>query len=307
MRVCIAGGTGFIGAALTRHWLDRGARITVLSRRSQEPSGTSGLLTFLSWDDPAWRRAVAEADVVVNLAGATISRRWTPSYKQEILNSRLRVTRQLVEALGAPGQSPPRGRRVLISGSAVGYYGPAGDLALTERNAPGEDFLATVCARWEAAARPVEDLGIRLVLLRIGLVLGRDGGVLPRMLLPFRFGLGGVLGSGRQWVSWIHIDDLCRLIIFAAQHEQLSGPVNATAPEPVTNERLTRAIARVLRRPAFLRVPAAALRLVLGEMATLLLDGQRVLPERARQAGFAWHFKDIDAALADLLGHSRRG
>lgn len=310
-RVCITGGTGFVGSALTRHWLERGADVTIISRAAAQAAparagGPDGAATArrVSWDDEAgWRQAVAGADVIVNLAGATISRRWTPAYKQEILNSRLRVTRRLVEALGAPeALDRPTGRRpVLISASAVGYYGPAGDQPLTERTTPGDDFLATVSARWEAAARPAEDLDVRLVLLRIGLVLGREGGVLPRMLLPFRIGLGGALGSGRQWVSWIHIDDLCRLMIFAAEHPEFSGPLNATAPEPVTNEELTRAIARTLRRPAFMRVPAPVLRMVLGEMATLLLDGQRVMPQRAQEAGFEYRFPTIDAALRDLL------
>jgi len=262
-------------------------------------------VSVVSWDDErAWRQAVAAADIVVNLAGAPISRRWTDAYKQEILNSRLRATRRLVEALSAPRDEPrdrPPGSPVLISASAVGYYGSGGDQPFTERTAPGVDFLATVSARWEAAARPVEDAGVRLVLLRIGLVLGRDGGVLPRLLLPFRLGLGGALGSGCQWVSWIHIDDLCRLIMFAAEHAELSGPVNATAPEPVTNAGLTRALARTLRRPAFLRVPTPLLPWVLGEMSTLLLDGQRVLPERARESGFTYRFPRIDMALADLL------
>ncbi|MFS8570353.1 MAG: TIGR01777 family oxidoreductase [Thermaerobacter sp.] len=332
-RVCIAGGSGFIGSALARHWLARGAEVTILTRgttmpppslsspppspRSTPPqkgTAAAGSLRRVSWgDEPAWRRAVAQADVVVNLAGATISRRWTRAYKEEILNSRLGATRRLVEALGdpeaagdrvspgAPDASGAACRPVLVNASAVGYYGPSGDLPLTERNAPGEDFLATVCARWEAAARPAEDAGARVVLLRIGLVLGRDGGVLPRMLLPFRLGLGGVLGSGRQWVSWIHIDDLCRLIIFAAENPAIRGPLNATAPEPVTNRQFTRALARTLGRPAFLRVPAAALRLVLGEMSTLLLDGQRVIPQRALDAGFEFRFPTIEAALTDLL------
>ena len=225
--------------------------------------------------------------------------------RERIRTSRVESTQRLVRAIARR----PAGRRpaVLVCASAVGYYGSRGDEVLEESAAPGEGFLADVCREWEAAAAQAQASGLRVVSLRIGIVLAREGGALPRLALPFRLGLGARLGDGRQWFPWIHIDDLCRLMIFAAEHPEFSGPLNATAPEPVTNEELTRAIARTLRRPAFMRVPAPVLRMVLGEMATLLLDGQRVMPQRAQEAGFEYRFPTIDAALRDRRDGSGAG
>lgn len=313
MRVVIAGGTGFIGRALTRAWLDAGAAVTVVSRRAgggagrRLPAGAA----VVAWDDPAWRDAVRAADVVVNLAGATIARfPWTAAYKQTILESRVATTRRLVEAIcrqgdgagaeAGAGDGSPR-TRVLVNGSAIGYYGDGGDRILTEDDGPGDDFLARVVRAWEDAARPAADAGVRLVLVRTGHVLGRGGGFLGKVLPPFRLGLGGPFGDGRQWLSWIHVDDYCRLVRFAAETGALSGPVNGTAPNPVTNAEFARVLGRVLGRPAVLRVPAGVLRAALGEMAGLLLEGQRVIPARAQAAGFSYGFPELRGALEDLL------
>ena len=272
--------------------------MTVITRHPQAvqrqlPEGVGAV----GWDDEGrWRDQVAGADVVVNLAGATISRRWTRAYRQRILESRLRATRSIADAMAGVGRP-----QVLITASAVGYYGSEPERTLTEDDGPGHDFLATVAAQWEAAAQAVASDDVRVVRLRIGTVLGVTGGALPRLLLPLRLGLGGPLGSGKQWLSWIHLDDLVRLILFAAETPALAGPVNATAPHPVTNEEFTRVLARLLGRPAWLRVPGWLLRLVLGEMATLLLEGQRVLPVRALAAGFDFRFPELEPALRDLL------
>ncbi|PZN10023.1 MAG: TIGR01777 family protein, partial [Bacillota bacterium] len=219
--------------------------------------------------------------------------------KERILQSRLRATRALVQAMEA-AQRPPR---LLLSGSAVGYYGPRGDEVVTETGRPGTDFLSRVSVAWEEEARRAEAAGVRVALLRTGVVLAREGGALPRLVLPFRFFAGGPLGSGRQWVPWIHLDDLVDLITFLLGSDDAAGPYNGTAPEPVTNREFARVLGRVLGRPAWLPAPAPALRLVLGEMAdALLLSGQRAVPERALAAGFRFRYPDLEKALRHLLG-----
>ena len=240
------------------------------------------------------------ADVVINLAGESIAaRRWNPAQKRRIRESRLHATGALVEAISRC-QAPPK---VLISGSAVGYYGPCGDETVTEQFSPGRDFLSEVCRQWEDEALRAEGYGVRVVLLRTGLVLGRHGGALPRMLLPFRLFLGGPLGSGRQWVSWIHIEDVVGLIRYLMEHPHASGPFNVTAPEPRRNREFCCIVARVLHRPCWFPAPAPALRLVLGEMAdALLLSGQKAIPQRALDLGYNFRYVDLARALEDLLG-----
>jgi uncharacterized protein (TIGR01777 family) len=228
----------------------------------------------------------------VNLAGEPVAQRWTAEAKRRIRDSRVDGTRRLVEALGNSRARPP----VLVSASATGYYGDRGDEVLTENSGPGSDFLAGTCVEWEAAAQRAERIGIRVVLLRIGIVLGR-GGALKKMLPAFRAGVGGTLGSGRQWMSWIHIDDLVKLALFTIQHE-MSGPVNAVSPDPVTNAGFTTALSGVLHRPAILPVPKIALRAVYGEMAGIMTSSQRVIPAAARKAGFVFEHDEIGAALS---------
>lgn len=300
MRVVVTGGTGFIGATLVSALLRDGHAVAVLTRR---PAAVPPGAEAVAWDARsagAWRRALAGADAVVNLAGESIAaRRWTPAQRQRILESRVAATRALVEALAGASPRP----RVLVSGSAVGYYGPRGDEEVTEADPPGDDFLARVCVAWEAEARRAEGFGVRVALLRTGVVLGRGGGVLPRFLLPFRLFVGGPLGHGRQWLPWIHLDDLVRLIRFLLEHDDAVGPFNGTAPRPVRQEEFCRTLARVLRRPCWLRVPAPLLRLTLGELAdALILSGQRAVPARASQLGFRFHHPELEGALRHLLG-----
>ncbi len=298
MRILLTGGTGLIGRALCRHWKSQGHELIVWSRRPQEVpglcSGARGIdrLEALSGAEPP--------DAVVNLAGAPIADRpWTSARRQLLWSSRIELTEHLVDWLGSLARPP----RVLLSGSAVGWYGDGGERLLDEDSAAGnEDFGSQLCFAWEEAAQRAEALGIRVIRLRTAPVLAPAGGMLARLRLPFSLGLGGRLGSGRQWMPWIHLDDEVGLIDFLLQHEDCAGPYNACAPQTVRNAEFTRALARALHRPACLPAPAWALRLALGELSGLLLGGQHLQPRRALEAGYRFRFPDLDAALADLLG-----
>jgi len=289
MRVVIAGGTGFLGAALVRHLQDEGHAVTVLTRRPERRH-------HVRWDPNGpvteWAHGLENADAVVNLVGAPINARWTAAYKQALWNSRVNVTRSLVAAMRSVQRIPP----VLVNASAIGIYGPRGDEPLTEASPTGSGFLADLGRAWEqealAASPPT-----RVVVLRTGIVLARDGGALPQLALPLRLFVGGPVGSGRQYVSWIHRDDWTAMVVWALGREAVAGPLNATAPDPATNQELTGALGRVLHRPAFLKAPAFAVRLVLGEMAEAVLTGQRVLPEKARSLGFEFRHPRLEPAL----------
>lgn len=241
--------------------------------------------------------AVEKADAVIHLAGETVAQRWTPAVKERIRESRVRGTQLLVEAL----ERQPRRPEVLISASATGYYGSRGDEILTEHSAPGKDFLAEVCQAWEAAADEAGRLGIRVVKLRFGVVLGKEGGALAQMLPAFQWGVGGKLGSGGQWMSWIHIEDAVELAVSALRDASLAGAVNACAPGPVRNEEFTDTLASVLRRPALFTIPEKMLRLLYGEMAEILLASQRAMPEAALKAGFRFQHPELRGALSNLL------
>ena len=297
MRVLVAGGTGLVGAPLCRALGGAGHAVTVVSR---DPTRVNG--TAIGWD--ALPGAVREADALVNLAGEPIAaRRWSTAQKQRIHGSRVDATRKLVGAVAAADRRPA----VLVNASAIGWYGSRGDEALDETAPPGTGFLAGVCEAWEREALAAEALGLRVVRLRIGVVLASEGGALARMLPVFRAFLGGPLGSGRQWMSWIHRGDLVGLVIEALAREAYRGAVNATAPEPATNAEFAAALGRVLARPARLRTPALVLRLALGEMSEMLLTGQRVLPAVAARLGYAWRHPDLESALRVTLGHAGPG
>jgi hypothetical protein len=246
-----------------------------------------------------WADAVNGAGAVINLAGESIAaKRWSTAQKRRILDSRLQATRSLVSAIGAAASPPP----VFVSGSAVGYYGPLGDEVVTEDHAPGRDFLADVGVQWEAEAMRASGR-TRVVCIRTGIVLERDGGALPQMLPPFWFGAGGPVGSGRQYWPWIHRQDWLNLVRFAIQTSAVVGALNATAPRPVTNREFARTLGRVLRRPAFMPAPGFALRLALGEMAEgLLLSGQRAIPAKAEQLGYTFAFRELELALRAIFG-----
>jgi len=296
MKILIAGGSGFLGRALVHACRADGHEVQVLTRHPRD----AGDVGWSAEANGAWVTALERSDAVVNLAGEGIAdQRWTTRRKAAILDSRVTSTRALVDAIRACREPP----RILISGSAIGFYGVGAETPCTEESGAGSDFLAKVCQSWEQTANVAAGVA-RVVLLRTGVVLARDGGALPRMALPFRFFAGGRLGSGRQYVSWIHLDDWVEMVRWALGNGEVSGPINLTAPAPVTNAEFTRALAAALRRPALFPVPGLALRVVLGtEMAdSLLLGGQRVLPARAQRQGFQFRFATIESALRRIFG-----
>jgi uncharacterized protein (TIGR01777 family) len=288
MNITITGGTGFVGRAVRAHLEASGHRVTVLSR-----SGAG------SWDPltgPPPESSLAEADAIVHLAGEPIAQRWTQAAKQRIWESRSTGTRNLVYGLSTLSRRP----KVLVSASGVGIYGDRGDEVLTESSKPGKGFLPEVAVEWERQANLAASLGVRVVTLRIGMVLG-PGGALAKMLPVFRFGMGGVLGKGSQWMSWITLEDLARLIAVSIERESLTGPVNAVAPGVVTNRLFTAALGGAVRRPAVLPVPSFAVRLMFGEMASVVLESQRAVPEKALGAGFSFQHPELRAALDSVL------
>ncbi|MBX9912896.1 MAG: TIGR01777 family oxidoreductase [Pseudomonadaceae bacterium] len=298
MHILLTGGTGLIGRRLCRYWLTQGHQLTVCSRQPQRVAALCGssvraIGTLAEYGE-------GPLDAVVNLAGAPIADRpWTSKRKALLLASRVALSAQLVTWLDSRAQRP----QVLISGSAVGWYGDGGEHVLTEASpAVGDDFAAQLCTAWEFEAQQAQALGIRVVIVRTGLVLANEGGFLARLLLPFKLALGGPIGNGRQWMPWIHLDDQVRLIDFLIGQNSLIGVFNACAPQPVRNADFARALGRVLHRPALLPAPAWLLRLGLGELAGLLLGGQRALPNRLLAAGFEFTFNDLPSALNDLLG-----
>jgi uncharacterized protein (TIGR01777 family) len=304
MRVVIAGGSGLLGGLLGDALQREGHDLVVLTRGQARRNGGTRYVTWTP-DGTAsgpWTTEIEGASAVVNLAGESIAgHRWTARHKERIRESRVMATRSLVTAIGHAAQPPG----VLISGSAVGYYGPCGDEVVTESTLAGGDFLASVAVAWEAEALAAEDR-TRVVLIRTGIVLARDGGALPEMLPPFWFGAGGPVGSGRQYWPWIHWRDWVDLARFAIRTPALSGPLNATAPAPVTNRDFARALGRAIRRPAFMPAPAFALRLLLGEMAdALLLSGQRAVPAKAEELGFSFTYGAVDHALQAIFRSPR--
>ena len=301
MRIAITGATGFVGRALLPLLADRGHDGVALVRARPGRTAPAHGRAYVPFDSESVKAALEGVDAVVNLAGENLlSRRWNESVQADLRASRIETTRVLVEAMGALA-SPPA---VLVSASAIGIYGPRGADEPCPEDDPGDDgsFLATLCRDWEAQAAKAAEAGqdgTRVVLLRMGMVLGKEGG-LKKMETPFQLGLGGRVGSGGQVVSWIHVEDLCRLIVFCLDNDSLGGPVNATAPHPVNNAELTKAFAAQLRRPAFLPVPAFAVKLMFGGAAAVLLTGQHVLPTAAEAAGFTFRHETIEAALADI-------
>jgi uncharacterized protein (TIGR01777 family) len=297
--ILVTGGTGFIGTALVRRLIARGDKVYVVARSPGKAERLFGGQVLIVPSLQALPETV-RIDAVVNLAGAPIfGRPWTDARKVALARSRIDTTRALVDWIADHAAKP----RVLISASAVGWYGAdRGDRMLTESAGAGGDFPAMICGAWEKEAQRAERWVARVCRLRIGLVLGRDGGMLQPMARAFRFGLGGQFGSGQQWMSWIHLEDLLALIVRAIDDPTFTGVLNAVAPHPVTNATFTRALAAAVLRPAILHAPAFALRLMLGEMATLLVDGQRVLPERADQLGFQFRYRRLPAALAEIIG-----
>ena len=297
MKILITGGTGFIGRTLCHQLLDSGHELIVLSRRPEQVTNLCGeSVTAISNLEDLSSEEIINA--IINLSGEGIADRlWTKKRKQKLLDSRINVTKQLIAYVASTRQKPS----VMISGSAVGYYGSDAETELNETTDNPDDFAQQLCKQWEAAAEAVKEHGVRLCIIRIGLVIGRDGGFVKRMLLPFKLGLGGRLGNGQQWMSWIHKEDLITIIETLLSASELEGNFNATAPQPVTNAEFSACLANNLHRPAIFPVPAIVLKLLLGEMSELLLGGQKVLPERLREQEFPFQYKSLDSALKAIL------
>ena len=301
MRALITGGTGLIGRALCRNLADDGHEAIVLTRNVTKKEGLPSQTQLVQWDAKTiegWGHLAGEVDVIVNLAGESLAEgRWTDERKRRILDSRISSGQLLLKAIEAAPKRPT----ALIQSSAVGYYGPRKDEELNEDSGPGSDYLAHVCFEWEASTAPAERMGLRWPVIRTGIVLSTEGGALPKILLPFKLFAGGPMGSGRQWWPWIHLQDQVRAIRFLMEHDSATGPFNLTAPHPLTNKDFASVVGRVMGRPALLPAPALALQVALGEMSTVLLDGQRALPHRLQELGFEFNFATLDAALRDLL------
>jgi hypothetical protein len=302
MKILMTGGTGFVGTTLARELTAKGHSVTVLMRKVESgvslPPGANSLE-----GDPtirgAWQERVPEHEAFINLAGASIFTRWTDDAKRAIRESRILTTRHLVEAM-----APRKGKEThLFSTSGAGYYGYHEDEELTEESPPGTDFLATLSREWEAEAVKATEHGVRVVLCRFGIVMGRNGGMLGEVVPIFRMFLGANLGSGNQWLSWVHETDLARIFLFLLENRGLEGPLNCTAPEPVRNSEFTETLGKVLGVPTFLPpVPGFMLRLIKGEFGGVILKGQRVLPRRLQAAGFQFHYPTLQVALSEILG-----
>lgn len=297
MNYLITGATGFIGSRVVDRLLASGHSVNYLGRKRS--TRLDGRAAFHPWDgvsEPPLD-SVPRLDVVIHLAGEPVAQRWTSEVKKRIFESRATATRHLVSGLSRLRNKPA----VLVSASAIGYYGNRGSEVLTEQSSAGNGFLAEVCVAWEQEAFRAREAGLRVAVARIATVLGRNGGALEKMLPPFRAGLGGKFGNGQQWMSWVHVDDLVDLLLFAANTADVSGPLNASSPEPVSNQVFTRELAQALHRPALIPVPEFVLRIALGEMSSFLFDSLRVQPEATERAGFQFRYPTLKETLKDVL------
>lgn len=298
MKILITGGLGFVGTQLSMRLLEKGHGVTVVDHAPQPRPYTPDAVTYVAADtttEGPWQDEVGRQDAVINLAGASIFGRWNKKTKKLIYDTRILTTKHVAAAM------PEEKNAVLCSASAVGYYGFHGDEELREKDGAGDDFLAGVCVDWEKEAQKAAEKGVRVVLTRFGIVLGKTGGALGQMIPAFKKFVGGPLGSGRQWFSWVHMEDLLRAFLFVLEYEDISGPVNFCAPNPVRNKDLAKALGKVLSRPSFVKTPALTLRLALGEFGSVLLEGQKVLPGRLLEQGFKFQFPEIEGALQALL------
>lgn len=307
MRIFLMGGTGLVGSRLMPRLLERNDEVILQTRRPDAARQKWGEACRIVAGDPmqpgAWMDAVADCDAVVNLVGEGVfNRRWRAGFKQLLRDSRIRSTEHVVQALAKAPRTAAGATKVLVNASAIGYYGAHGDEELTEASGPGDDFLAQLCVDWEGAACAAESDGVRVAVVRVGVVLDREGGALKQMMTPFKLFVGGPVGSGRQYVSWIHHADLVGLLLLALDDGRAAGPLNGTAPNPVTSKQLARALGRAMGRPSFMPAPKFMLRLVLGQVAGLVTAGQRVLPRQAQELGYSYRFPEIEGALKDLLG-----
>lgn len=297
MNCLLTGATGFIGRRLVARLLGGGHSVNYLARRRDTRLDSRAAFHYWSREGEPRLESVPRLDAVFHLAGEPVSQRWTDEVKRRIMASRVEGTRNLVSAIGGLRYKPS----VLVSTSAVGFYGNRGDEVLTELSAPGEGFLADVCKEWEAEALRAREFGLRVVLLRVAMVLGKGGGALQPMLRPFKFGVGGKFGSGKQWMPWVHLEDLVSLYVFAADNNAATGALNASAPEPVTNAEFTKTLGKVIHRPTLIPVPKFALRVALGELAGFVLASERVIPAATENAGFKFQHAHLEEALRSIL------
>ncbi len=300
MKFLITGGTGFIGKNLVPRLAEEGHTVLILTRSKKGPEKPNASVLYIKGESTKpgpWQEELRDCDIIINLAGATIFSKWNKKQKKLILESRVKTTQNIVQGITVNSDK----RVTLISASAIGYYGFHGDEELDDNARPGAGFLASVTQAWETEALKACEKGARVVTTRFGIVLGEKGGALSLMSRFFKLFLGGPLGSGRQWFSWVHIKDLVGIFAFIIKHPEISGPLNACSPNPVRNKDLAKALGKALRQPSFLRAPAFAVRLLLGEFGTVVLKGQRVLPRRLLESGFVFQYPDIQSALKDIL------
>lgn len=306
MRIFVTGGTGLVGTRLVRRLVERGDTVVLLTRRPAAARERFGDTCGVVEGDPMkvgpWMDAVGDCDAVIHLAGENIfARRWNAAFKELLYASRVQSTEHVVQALARQPRTPDGRPKVFVSASAVGYYGPHGDEPLDEKSPPGDDFLAHICIDWEKAARVAEGAGVRVALVRVGIVLDPECGALGQIMRPFRLWVGGPVGSGHQWMSWIHHADMGGLFLLALDNPEAVGPLNGAAPEPVTNKEFSKALGRALSRPSLFPTPAFVLRVALGEVAGIVTTGQRVLPFKAQALGYAFRYPTLVVALDDIL------
>jgi uncharacterized protein (TIGR01777 family) len=301
MKILITGGTGFVGTQLTSRLIKDGHEVTILTRSLKGAKGSSLGISYLEGDPTKkgpWQEAIKNHDAIINLAGASIFSKWTDEHKKAIRESRVSTTQNIVE--GIPSDSSKK--VTLFSTSAVGYYGFCGDEELTEDAPPGKDFLASIAMEWEGEALKARDKGARVVITRFGIVMGEKGGALSQMIPLFKKYIGGPIGNGKQWFSWVHIKDLVEAFTFLLKHPEISGPVNLCSPNPVRNKDLAKALGKALHRPSFIPAPGFMVKLVLGEFGSVILEGQRVIPKRLIENGFVFQYSDIEKALQGIVG-----
>jgi uncharacterized protein (TIGR01777 family) len=300
MKILITGGTGFVGTQLTSRLIKDNHEVTILSRSAKRSGEIPREISYLQGDPTqkgSWQEAIKNHDAAINLAGASIFAKWTEEHKKAIRESRVSTTRNIVE--GIP--SHPQKQFAFFSTSAVGYYGFCGDEELTEESPHGDDFLARIASEWEGEALKAKEKGARVVITRFGIVMGEKGGALGQMIPLFKKFIGGPIGSGRQWFSWVHIKDLAEAFTLLLKHPEISGPVNVCSPNPVRNKDLAKALGKALHRPSFMPAPGFMIKLVLGEFGSVILEGQRVIPKRLLDSGFAFQYPEIDKALQEIV------
>jgi uncharacterized protein len=301
MKTLITGGTGFVGTQLTSRFIQDGHEVTILTRSIKKSDKIPQGISYLEGDPTKkgpWQEAIKNHDAIINLAGASIFAKWTEEHKKAIRESRISTTQNIVE--GIP--SDPSKKMTLFSTSAVGYYGFHGDEELVEDSPPGNDFLARIALEWEGEALKAREKGTRVVITRFGIVMGEKGGALSQMIPLFKKYIGGSIGSGKQWFSWVHIKDLAEAFVFLLKHPEISGPVNVCSPNPVRNKDLAKALGRALHRPSFIPAPAFMVKLALGEFGSVILEGQKVIPRKLLENGFVFQYADIHKALQGIVG-----